>query len=67
MRKKGLNVNQKKPTSQATKGLIIEWTFAGKSPLTPLCQRGELFLPLAFLTCHRQAKGGQEGFYKLMS
>jgi hypothetical protein len=30
----------KKPTSQATKGLIIEWTFTGKSPLTPLPKRG---------------------------
>jgi Spy/CpxP family protein refolding chaperone len=34
-------------------------------PLYPPFSKGEVFLlPLAFLSCHRQAKGGGEGFYK---
>lgn len=36
-------------------GLMAEFTITGKSPLTPLRQRGVLLLPLK--------KGGQEGFY----
>ena len=49
------------------KCLRIELTCITKSPLAPLCQRGVLFLPLASFSCCRQAKGGEEGFYKTMS
>jgi len=30
-------------------------------------QRGVLFLPLVSFSCRKQAKGGEEGFYKIMS
>jgi hypothetical protein len=41
---------------QIIKGLIIEYTFIKKSPLSPFYQRGVYSLPLE--------KGGEEGFYR---